>query len=158
MDLATGARRLELEIKNVQGEAEGLHVTSLLGGTLHFLVAPLAQKPTFGPTVGLLHFTPSGGSGLRVSATATRRGAHRPRVRVRVTRRGAPVEGAKVSIAGARARTNASGRRHALARAGYGGPLRGGGEQGRPRGPLALPRARSRAGSGPCRPSSVPLR
>ena len=33
-------------------------MTSLLGGTLHFLVAPLAAKPTFGPTVGLLHFTP----------------------------------------------------------------------------------------------------
>ncbi len=109
VDLATGKRRLELEIKNVQGEAEGLHVTSLLGGTLHFLIAPLAQKPTFGPTVGLLHFTLSVGSGLRVTATATRRGSHRPRVRVRVTRRGAPVEGAKVAIAGARTRTNARG-------------------------------------------------
>jgi hypothetical protein len=107
--LATGKRRLELELKNVQGEAEGLHVTSLLGGTLHFLVAPLAQKPSFGPTVALLHFTPSVGSGLRVTASATRRGSHRPRVRVRVTRRGSPVKGAKVAIAGARARTNARG-------------------------------------------------
>jgi hypothetical protein len=107
--LATGKRRLELELKNVQGEAEGLHVTSLLGGTLHFLVAPLAQKPSFGPTVALLHLTPSVGSGLRVTATATRRGSHRPRVRVRVTRRGSPVKGAKVAIAGARARTNARG-------------------------------------------------
>jgi hypothetical protein len=109
VNLGTGTRRLEVELGNVQGEAEGLHVTSLLGGTLHFLVAPLALKPTFGPTVGLLHFTPSAGSGLRVSASATRRGSHRPRVKVRVKRRGSPVEGAKVAIAGARARTNANG-------------------------------------------------
>jgi hypothetical protein len=109
VDLATGKRRLELELKNVQGEAEGLHATSLLGGKLHFLVAPLAQKPSFGPSVALLHFTPSVGSGLRVTASATRRGSHRPRVKVRVMRRGAPVEGAKVAIAGARARTNARG-------------------------------------------------
>lgn len=109
VNLATGARRLEVELKNVDGEAEGLHVTSLLGGSLHFLVAPLAAKPTFGSTVALLHFAPSGRPGLRVSATATRRGSHRPRVRVRVTRRGRPVEGAKVSIADARARTNANG-------------------------------------------------
>ena len=109
MNLATGARRLEVEVKNVQGEAEGLHVTSLLGGRLHFLVAPLALKPTFGPSVGLLHFTPSAGSGLRVSASATRRGTPRPRVRLRVTRRGSPVAGARVSIAGASARTNANG-------------------------------------------------
>ena len=110
VNLATGARRLEVEMKNVQGEAEGLHVTSLLGGRLHFLVAPLAAKPTFGPSVGLLHLTPSAGRpGLRVSASATRRGTPRPRVKMRVTRRGNPVEGARVSIAGARARTNANG-------------------------------------------------
>ena len=109
VNLATGARRLEVELRNVFGEAEGLHVTSLLGGTLHFLVAPLAVEPTFGPTVGLLHFTPAGRPGLRVRASATRRGSHRPRVKVHVTRRGSPVEGAKVAIAGARARTNARG-------------------------------------------------
>jgi hypothetical protein len=109
VNLATGARRLEVELKKVQGEAEGLHVTSLLGGTLHFLVAPLAVKPTFGPSVGLLHFTPAGRPGLRVSASATRRGTPRPRVKTRVTRRGRPVEGARVTIAGARVRTNANG-------------------------------------------------
>jgi hypothetical protein len=109
VNLATGARRLEVELKNVQGEAEGLHITSLLGGTLHFLIAPLAQKPTFGPSVGLLHFTPAGRPGLRVVARATRVGSHRPRVKVKVTRGGDPVEGAVVSVAGARTRTNANG-------------------------------------------------
>ena len=110
VNLATGARRLEVELRNVQGEAEGLHITSLLGGTLHFLVAPLAQTPTFPPSVALLHFTPGTGSGLRVSAQASRQGSRRPLVKVRVTRRGEPVEGASVSVAGIRARTNASGR------------------------------------------------
>ena len=57
VDVTTGARRLELELKQVQGEAEGLAQTPLLGGRLHFLVAPLASKPTFGPSVGMLHFT-----------------------------------------------------------------------------------------------------
>ncbi len=109
VNLATGARRLEVELRNVQGEAEGLHVTSLLGGTLHFLVAPLASKPSFGPTVGLLHFTPAGRPGLRVTARASRQRSRRPRISVRVTRRGDPVEGATVSIAGKRARTNAKG-------------------------------------------------
>ena len=75
VDLASGARRLEVELKNVQGEAEGLHVTTLLGGTLHFLVAPLAQKPTFPPTVALLHFTAVHGVG-----PARDRHCHAPRL------------------------------------------------------------------------------
>ena len=39
VDVATGARRLELELENVQGEAEGLTPIPLLGARLHFLVA-----------------------------------------------------------------------------------------------------------------------
>ena len=109
VDLATGARRLEVELPNVRGEAEGLHVTSLLGGTLHFLIAPLGSLPNFGPTVGMLHFTPAGRSGLRVSARATRQGRRRPRISVLVTRRGNPVRGATVTVAGKPARTGAKG-------------------------------------------------
>jgi hypothetical protein len=126
-----------VELRNVQGEAEGLHVTSLLGGTLHFLVAPLAQKPTFPPSVALLHFTPATGSGLRVSARASRPSTRRPLVKVRVTRGGAPVEDAKVSVAGKRARTNANGRatvRPVLdAPGGFAALGRKGGRQGRSR-------------------------
>src|SRR5215208_863660 len=110
VNLATGARRLEVELSNVRGEAEGLHITSLLSGTLHFLVAPLAQKPSFPPSVALLHFTPAGRPGLRVTARASRQGGRRPLLLVRVTRRGDPVEGARVSVADERARTNANGR------------------------------------------------
>jgi hypothetical protein len=112
VDVTTGSRRLELELRNVQGEAEGLVQVSLLGSRLHFLVAPLAAKPTFGPTVGLLHFTPGrwAGRGLRVSAAAARQRSLRPRVTVTVRRAGRPVEGAAVSVAGFRGRTNGRGR------------------------------------------------
>jgi hypothetical protein len=112
VNLATGARRLEVEIPNVQGEAEGLAQTPLLGARLHFLVAPLAADPTFGPTVGLLHFVTGRweGRGLRVGTRATRANSLRPRVHVTVRRRGKPVEDAVVKVAGKRAETNARGR------------------------------------------------
>jgi hypothetical protein len=112
VDVDTGARRLELELPRVQGEAEGLAQIPLLGGRLHFLVAPLAQKPTFGPTVGMLHFTTGRWSarGLAVSARATRRATLRPRVSVRVRRKGRPVMGVAVRLAGKRAETDARGR------------------------------------------------
>ena len=76
VNVATGARRLELELRNVQGESEGLTTVRLLGGRLHYLVAPLAAQPTFGPTVGLLHFATGRWAhrGLRVRrARETRR-------------------------------------------------------------------------------------
>jgi hypothetical protein len=112
VDPATGARRLEVELPGVQGEAEGLTQIPLLGARLHFLVAPLAAKPTFGPTVGLVHFTTGrwAGRGLRVSARATRQNTLRPRVHVTVKRRGGSVAGAVVNVAGKRAETNARGR------------------------------------------------
>ncbi len=112
VNVTTGARRLEVEIPHVQGEAEGLTQVPLLGARLHFLVAPLAADPTFGPTVGLLHFVTGRweGRGLRVNTRATRANSLRPRVHVRVRRRGKPVEGAAVTVAGKRAETNARGR------------------------------------------------
>jgi len=112
VDVTTGARRLELELTNVQGEAEGLTQVPLLGSRLHFLVAPLATKPTFGPTVGLLHFTTGrwAGRGLRVLVSAARQRSLRPRVTVSVRRAGQPVQGAAVSVAGFRARTDRRGR------------------------------------------------
>jgi len=112
VDVSTGARRLELELRNVQGEAEGLTQVPLLGSRLHFLVAPLALKPTFGPTVGLLHFTTGrwAGRGLSVTASAARQRSLRPRVTVTVRRGGRPVAGAAVRVAGFRAETNGRGR------------------------------------------------
>ena len=112
VDTDTGARRLELELPRVQGEAEGLARIPLLGGRLHFVVAPLAATPTFGPSVGMLHFATGRWArrGLRVTVRAARQSSRRPRVRTHVTRRGAPVENAVVTVAGARATTNARGR------------------------------------------------
>jgi hypothetical protein len=114
VDVSNGTRRLELELRNVQGEAEGLGQVPLLGGRLHFLVAPLAAKPTFGPTVGLLHFAAGRwpGRGLFVRMRATHQTALRPRVSVTVWHAGRRVEGAAVSVAGFRAKTDAHG--HAL--------------------------------------------
>ena len=112
VNLATGARRLEVELRGVEGEAEGLTQTPLLGGRLHFLVAPLAAKPTFGPSVGLVHFKTGRWArrGLKVTAVAKDGQSTRPRVRVTVKRHGRPVERAVVNVAGKRAETNARGR------------------------------------------------
>ena len=113
VNTTTGARRLELELPNVQGEAEGLvNIPKLLGGHLHFLVAPLAAQPTYGPTVGLLHFTTGrwAGRGLRVTARSPNATSLRPTVNVTVKRRGRAVAGASVSVAGFLATTNRRGR------------------------------------------------
>jgi hypothetical protein len=114
VDVSNGTRRLELELRNVQGEAEGLAQSSFLGGRLHFVVAPLAATPTFGPTVGLLHFAPGRwpGRGLFVRMRATHQTTLRPRVSVTVWHAGRRVAGAEVSVGGFRAKTDAHG--HAL--------------------------------------------
>jgi hypothetical protein len=112
VDVSTGARRLEVELHGVRGEAEGLAQIPLLGGRLHFLVAPLASSPSFGPTVGMLHFTTGRWArrGLRVRARARNATSSRPRVSVSVRRAGRPVRGAAVLVAGVRGETNRRGR------------------------------------------------
>jgi hypothetical protein len=112
VDLATGARRLELELRNVRGEAEGLTQVPLIGARLHFLVAPLFSFPTYGPTVGMLHFTTGRWlrRGLTVRARATRVKTLRPKVTVTVRRGRRPVRRAVVHVAGERATTNRRGR------------------------------------------------
>jgi hypothetical protein len=108
VDTRTGKRRLELE-QRFCGESEGLDLIDTLGGELHWLVGPDGGgcTLTYGPTSALLHFARAPGRpGLRVrvlSATAKK-------VKVRVTRHGAPVRGARASFAGFGARTNAHGR------------------------------------------------
>ena len=120
LDTSNGERRLELEMK-VCGESEGLDVIPTLGGELHWLIAP--SDPgctlTFGPTSALLHFTPRPGrKALRVRVVAWLRRSIPPGVEahLRVTRRGRPVAGARVSFAGASARTNLRGTANVSAR------------------------------------------
>ena len=112
VNTTTGKRRLELELPNVQGESEGLTQVPRLGGRLHYLVAPLATQPTFGPSVGLLHFAAGrwAGRGLKVTTRSPNASSLTPKVNVTVKRGGDPVAGARVSVAGSRASTNRRGR------------------------------------------------
>ena len=59
VDLATGARRLEIE-RTIFGESEGLDVVDALGGTLHWIITPFdpaGRPPTYAPPGNvLLHF------------------------------------------------------------------------------------------------------
>jgi hypothetical protein len=112
IDLATGARRLELE-RRIVGESEGLVTTALKGGTLHWLVQPYTEEPsppTYGPDhATLLSFAATGAAGAgrpaagpaarllrRSRATVLRRGGFAAAVRcpagcaarLRVTRGG----------------------------------------------------------------------
>jgi hypothetical protein len=136
VDVASGGRRLELELTSVHGEAEGLAQVPLLGGRLHFLVAPLASQPTFGPTVGLLHFTTGrwANRGLTVKARATNANTLRPTVNVTVTRARKPVSGAVVRVAGVRAVTNDGGRARVKPKLGAPGTFAALAQKGRLRG------------------------
>ncbi|HEX4759901.1 MAG TPA: hypothetical protein VH256_03835 [Thermoleophilaceae bacterium] len=104
VDPVTGKRRLEIEA-HLCGESEGVDTVHTLGGSLQWLVSPVVSgcKATYGPSTALLHFVPRPGpSGLKVAAKRLRDGARRVRVRVRVTRHGKPLEGARVTFAGSR--------------------------------------------------------
>jgi hypothetical protein len=119
VDPGTGKRRLEIELK-LCGESEGVDTMHALGGELQWLISPAVsgcKKATYGPSTALLHFAPRRGRrALKVSVKRLRDGARRVRVRVRVTRHGRPVKGARVTFAGSRnEHTNVHG--HAVAAA-----------------------------------------
>src|SRR5262245_9935735 len=109
----TGGRRLELEM-HICGESEGLDVIPTLGGRLHWLIGPFDPgcQLTFGPSSALLHFLPTPGrQRLQVAVTDLDVGTLPGDVRATVyaTRGGHPLRGARVTFAGARARTNTRG-------------------------------------------------
>ena len=113
VDTETGKRRLELELK-ICSESEGLDIISTLGGELHWLIAP--DDPdcplTAGPKSALLHFARRPGrKGLKVKVLKVRAPTlpGRVRAKVRVTRRGHALAGARVSFAGGSARTGRRG-------------------------------------------------
>jgi hypothetical protein len=85
---------------------------SCWAGSFTSWVAPLAVQPTFGPSVGMLHFAAGrwAGRGLRVTTRSPNATSLTPKVNVTVKRRGRPVGGARVSVAGSRATTNRRGR------------------------------------------------
>jgi hypothetical protein len=108
----TGGRRLEFETE-MCGEAEGLDTISTLGGELHWLLSPIDDcELTYPPSSSLLHLIARPGRPrLTVKVVSARLTGlpGRARVRVRVTRHGRAVRGARVSFAGARTRTNRRG-------------------------------------------------
>jgi hypothetical protein len=114
VDLATGARRLEIE-RTIVGESEGLDTVDALGGALHWIVTPVdpaGRPPTYPPPGNrLLHFVPTGTPARMRVALSPRtivRG-RRTRVLVTVVARGAPVAGADVRVRGQAKRTGAAG-------------------------------------------------
>jgi hypothetical protein len=103
VDLASGARRLEIE-RTIVGESEGLAVVAALGGTLHWIVTPLdpaGRPPTYPPPGNaLLHFAPTTARAraqLSVSPLRVPSGV-RVRVTAKVTVHRAPAAGADVRL------------------------------------------------------------
>ena len=112
MDTKTGKRRLEFETE-MCGEAEGLDDIRTLGGDLHWLLSPIDDcQLTYPPSSALLHLVRRPGK-PRLSVKVCGVGPHGVRgARAstwRVDRAGRPVRGARVSFAGAHARTNRRG-------------------------------------------------
>ncbi|HEX8053142.1 MAG TPA: hypothetical protein VF517_09125, partial [Thermoleophilaceae bacterium] len=126
IDLATGARELEIE-QQIVGESEGIDFFEGLGGSLHWMIQPYNESnvPTYGVANGtVLHFVPKGESPgtpaakpAKIHVSAQPR--HLPRgrsVRVtftataRVAGRAAPQKGVVVSFLGRSARTNRDGK------------------------------------------------
>ena len=113
IDTNTGKRRLELEM-SICGESEGLDVIPTLGGKLHWLIGPFDPgcQLTFGPTSALLHFVPTPRhQRFQVAVTGTDVGTLPGEVRatVHATREGHPLRRARVTFAGATARTDKQG-------------------------------------------------
>ena len=108
----TGGRRLEFEAE-MCGESEGLDTISTLGGELHWLLSPIDDcELSYPPSSALVHMIPRPGRPrLTVKVVSARLLTlpGRARVRVRVTRHGRAVRGARVSFAGARSRANRRG-------------------------------------------------
>jgi hypothetical protein len=114
VDLATGARRLEIE-RTIFGESEGLDVVDALGGTLHWIITPFdpaGRPPTYPPPGNaLLHFvsrTPRERLHLAVEPRLLIVG-RRTRVTFRATAHGAAAAGAVVRFRGKLERTSAAG-------------------------------------------------
>jgi hypothetical protein len=113
VDVRTGTRELVLEM-NACGESEGLDIIPTLGGELHWVIAPFQAgcAATFGPSVAVLHFTPTPKhERYQVDVTNVDFGAIPGTVTatVQATSNGRPLRRAPISFAGATARTDKAG-------------------------------------------------
>jgi hypothetical protein len=118
VDVATGARRLEIE-QRWRGESEGLDVVDALGGELQWQVMPFdpqGRLPTFPfGRATIVSFVRRADAALRVGVRPVRLRAGRTArvvatVRQRYAGRDHPVAGARVALAGRRATTDRRGR------------------------------------------------
>jgi hypothetical protein len=113
VDPRSGERRLELEME-ICGESEGLDTIETLGGELHWLIAPFDPgcSLTFGPSSALLHFIPAPAHERFDVEVLDADWSSLPgevAITVRATRGGKPVRQARVTLAGAEARTDLDG-------------------------------------------------
>jgi hypothetical protein len=115
VDPATGAQRLELE-QTIAGESEGLDLSPVFGGTLHWQVQPFpatSNPPTFDKThATVLNFLPKAQAKVvvRVSPAKAKVGK-RKTFSFRVANgAGMPLGGVTVKFAGRKAKTDAKGR------------------------------------------------
>ncbi len=114
IDLATGARRLEIE-RTIAGESEGLVVSDSFGGQLHWIVTPFdpaGRTPTYPPPGNvLLHFAARGPRGpLRLAVRPRRLVVGRPaHVRFTASVRHVAAAGVVVRFAGRLQVTSARG-------------------------------------------------
>jgi hypothetical protein len=112
IDLATGARRLEIQTAWA-GESEGLDRSDALGGELHWQVQPLSfgRPPTFGAGHGtVVAFVRKADARIRLRVVRRTSTAVTVRASLRFLGRDHPVAGARVTLGAARAATDATGR------------------------------------------------
>jgi hypothetical protein len=112
IDTRTGARELELQLE-ICGESEGLDTIPTLGGELHYLIAPFDPgcELTFGPSSALLHFAPRPAHERFAVEVTEVEGTPPGEVEATILahRDGRPLRQARVSFAGATARTDKAG-------------------------------------------------
>jgi hypothetical protein len=113
IDLATGARRLEIQ-RPWAGESEGLTTVDALGGVLQWQVQsldPQGRPPTFGTGHGtIVSFVSAVGARISLRHTAVRRGRVTITAALRHAGRRIPLAGVRISAGGRTTRTDARGR------------------------------------------------
>ncbi|MCW2968625.1 MAG: hypothetical protein JWM71_2397 [Solirubrobacteraceae bacterium] len=101
--------RTEIELPGVKAESEGLDLLDMRGGTLHWILSPFVDSPTYGTNhTELLTFLPAANARLALKAVRRGRGAV---VTVTSVYAGKvhPVSGATVRVGAAKATTSAKG-------------------------------------------------
>jgi hypothetical protein len=111
IDLATGARRLEIET-TWAGESEGLDISDALGGALHWQVQPLSfgRPPTFGTGHGeVVSFVRRADAKIRLKLVRRTKTRLTVRASLRYLGRDHPLAKARLRLGAAKATTTSAG-------------------------------------------------